>query len=145
MAPLIALFALAASLVTSIAAVPRARAPTPRTHYAPSHIGSAWKHIGGPVASAPIEFTFVLEGDYEGLTARMEKIAADHSAWLSEDELATYVAPSDDAKAAVQAAIKELGATTIATSDAGDKVTVSTTVEKASQVSSSSKSTNITG
>lgn len=134
MAPLAALFALAASLVTSVAAVPHTRAPVARTHYAPSHIGADWKHVGSSVPSDAIEFTFVLEGDYEGLTARMEKIAAEHSAWLSEDELATYIAPSADAKAAVQAAIKELGASTVSTSPSGDKVTVSTTVEKAAQV-----------
>lgn len=73
------------------------------------------------------------------MTARMEKIAAEHSAWLSEDDLATYIAPTDEAKAAVQAAIAELGATIVSTSAAGDKVTVSTTVEKASKVGTSIK------
>lgn len=134
MAPLVTLLALVASLTASVAAVPRVRAPAARTHHAPEHISADWKQVGNADSSASIEFTFVLEGDYDGLTEKMEKIAAEHSAWLTEEELATFVAPSDDAKTVVEAAIKELGATKIATSTAGDKVTVSTTVEKASKV-----------
>lgn len=134
MAPLTTLFALAASVASGVIAIPHPRSLTPRTHYAPARINANWKHVGGAIASENIEFTFVLAGDYEGLTARMEKTASERSAWLTRDELKTYVAPSNEAKAAVQAAIEELGATRVATSPAGDKVTVSTTVERASQV-----------
>lgn len=104
-----------------------------RTHYAPQHIPSAWSKVGAAPAADSLEFTFVLEGDYAGLTSRMEQIAASQSEWLTEDELASYIAPSADAKTAIDAAIKELGATVVSTSPAGDKVTVSTTVEAASK------------
>lgn len=108
-----------------------------RTHYAPDIIPSPWKNLSLATASDSIEFTFVFASDYTPLTQRMEQIASDHSAWLTETELAAYVGPSDTAKSAVQDAIKELSGTVLATSALGDKVTINTTIEKASKVCTS--------
>lgn len=138
MAPLASLLTLALSLsaVSFAAPPPSARSPASgRTHYGPSTIGSNWKHVGASAGSASVELTFVLNGDYAGLTERMETIAASRGSqsWLTQEELATYMTPSADAQAAVNGAISALGAQVVSKSVVGDKITVSTTVEKASQ------------
>lgn len=134
MVPLKTLFISVLSIAVYVTAAPHFRAPVPRRHYAPDRISGNWKRINNTFPTTSIEFTFVLGGDYESLAARMVKIAAEHSPWLTKNELAAYIAPSDEARAAVETAIEELGASKIATSSLGDKITVSATIEKASQV-----------
>lgn len=120
-------------LVLAVAAIRGAPSPSGRTQKAPASIPAAWKALGDAPGSEAITFTLVFEPrDNAGLTARMEQIALTRSAWLTEEEVASYVAPTAEAKAAVDAAIKGIGATGVY-SRQGDHVAVTTTVEKAAQ------------
>jgi tripeptidyl-peptidase-1 len=65
----------------------------------------------------------------------MTQIALSRSAWLSQEEVAGFIAPSAEATTAVENAVNALGATGLTYSSIGDKLTLTTTVEKASQVS----------
>lgn len=105
------------------------------THHAPEFISPEWKEVGKAAPASLVNFTIYLKSDYNKLTERMEAIAAEHSSWLSDDELAAYVAPSPEAIAAVEAAIGEMDATESARSLAGDAITISASVEKVSKVS----------
>lgn len=136
MAPLAVLFTFAALLSRSLAAP--ANSSGGRTHYAPSKIASHWQHVGPSSSTDEIPVTFVLKGkDYDGLTAKMEQIALEGGEWLSVEDLANYVGPADESKAALEAAVKEsFGTSDFEYSATGDKLTVKTTVEAASKVRS---------
>lgn len=121
------------SLATAVVAAPH-RTGAARSHFTRRTISSHWTEVDAANPSAPISFALVLKGDYAGLTQRMQTIAAQQSPWLSKDELATYVSPAPGATAAVEAAIQEMGTIT-GRSTLGDKITVTTTVANASQVS----------
>lgn len=133
MAPLTLLFALGALLSPSALAVP---AKPGRTHRAGPNIASHWQHVGPSSASDEMNITFVLKSkDYDGLTAKMDQIALEGGEWLTVEELANYVGPADESKAAIEAAVKSsLGASEFSYSATGDKLTVKTTVEAASKV-----------
>lgn len=128
-APLIASLALS-SVVYAVPSTIGRRATAPQS------IPSIWKPIGSALGSAPLTFTLVLHPaqDSSILDAKIAQIAADHNTqWLTQEELATYVAPSADAKAAVENAVQAIGAT-LKYSALGDKVSVTTTVAQASKV-----------
>lgn len=103
---------------------------------APQSIPSIWKPVGSALGSAPLTFTLVLHPaqDPSILDTKLTQIATDpNTQWLSQEELSSYVAPSADAKAAVENAVQAIGAT-FEYSTLGDKVTVTTTVTQASKV-----------
>lgn len=126
-------------LLLSLSALVASAAPSVggRTQYAPKVIPSIWKK--GIAAPTTGELTFDLiftPKDAAGLETKMTEIAQNHQEWLSEEEIATYIAPSDDAKAAVEAALQGIGADSFTYSRNGDTLTVTTSIAKAAQVSS---------
>lgn len=127
---------LLALIMASISMVAAAPASSGRTQYAPSVIPAVWKKIGAAKTSDSLSFTLVFNPvNPSGLEERMTQIALSRGEWLSQDEVATYFAPSADAKTAVETALKAIGATDLTYSAIGDKLTVTTTVEKAAEVS----------
>lgn len=132
-----------------------------KTQYGPRVIPNIWKAGAAAPASGAISFDLIFAPkDAAGLEARMLEIALapGEKSWLSEEEIASYIAPSDDAKAAVEAAIKDLGSFTYSRNgislflpkrsrsvvdkiNLGDTLTVKTTVEKAASVGRSYKLT----
>jgi tripeptidyl-peptidase-1 len=131
MAPLTRLLFLSLSLAVANA-VP---STSGRTEYAPRVIPAVWTKVGSAPANKPLTFDFIFSPrDAVGLEARMLEIAHSQSAWLSEEEVANYIAPSADVKASVEAAITELGANSMKYSRNGDTLTVTTTVGKAAKV-----------
>ena len=133
MAPLSSLFVFGLSAVSAVLGAPAARSG--RTLYAPTAISSKWTHLGSSVSTEALEFTFILKSkDYAGLSAKMEEIALARSEWLTQEQLAEYVAPTDEAVAAVNAAIHSFGGSIVSKSVTGDKITVSTTVGAAAKV-----------
>lgn len=131
MARLIYLLFLSLPLVIANAA---ARA-SGRTQYAPRNIPHPWKNIGDAPANKPLTFDLIFAPrDAAGLEERMLGIARSQSAWMSEEEIAAYIAPSPEVKATVEAAIKKLGATNVKSSRNGGTLTVTTTVATAAKV-----------
>ncbi len=87
-----------------------------------------------------MDFTIVLESaNLAGLETRMQQIALDTaSPWLTEDEVASYVGATPQAKSTVEAAIKTIPDANYSFNTLGDMVTVSTNVGHANRVSISS-------
>lgn len=126
---------LIALIVASISLVSAAPATSGRTQYAPSVIPSVWKKLGAAKASDTLSFTLVFNpANASGLEERMTQIALSHGEWLSQDEVATYFAPSADVKNSVESALKAIGASDFTYSALGDKLTVTTTVDQAAEV-----------
>lgn len=106
-----------------------------RTQYAPSVIPSVWKQIGNAPADKSITFDLIFQPkDTAGLEERMLEISNSKSAWLTEEEIASYIAPSDDIKTIVEAAVKAGGADSFSYSRNGDTMSVTTTIAKAAKV-----------
>lgn len=123
--------------MASISMVAAAPTASGRTQYAPSVIPSVWTKLGAAQPSNSLSFTLVFNPvDASGLEERMTQIALSRGEWLTEDEVSSYFAPSADAKSTVETALKAIGATDFTYSAIGDKLTVTTTVEKAAEVSS---------
>lgn len=128
---------LLALIIASISLVSAAPATSGRTQYAPSVIPSVWKKLGAAKASDTLSFTLVFNpANASGLEERMTQIALSHGEWLSQDEVATYFAPSADVKNSVESALKAIGASDFTYSALGDKLTVTTTVDQAAEVHS---------
>lgn len=111
MARLSQLILLAVSVVY-VNAAPRSAG---KTQYGPRVIPNIWKAGAAAPASGDLTFDLIFAPkDAAGLEERMLEIATapGEKSWLSEEEIASYIAPSDDAKAAVEAAIKDLGSYT---------------------------------
>lgn len=122
-------------LSLSVSFVSAAPATSGRTQYAPSVIPSVWKKVGSAPASKAITFDFIFAPkDTAGLEERMLEIANSQSEWLTEEEIASYIAPSDEAKATVETAVKAMGATGLKYSRNGDTLTVTTTIAEAAKV-----------
>lgn len=132
---IMARFAQLLALAATISLVSAAPAATGVKQYAPKVIPAVWKKLGAAPTEKPITFTVVFGArDAQGLEERMTDIALSHGDWLTQDEVSTYIAPSADAKAAVEAALKSIGATDFSYSAIGDKLTVTTTVDQAAEV-----------
>lgn len=130
-------FAQLLALVSSVVLASAAPAAQGIKQYAPKAIPSIWKKLGAAPAHDTLTFTLVFGArDAQGLEERMTEIALSHGEWLTHDEVASYIAPSDDAKATVEAALKSIGASGLSYSAIGDKLTVTTTVDQAAEVSS---------
>ena len=108
-----------------------------RTHHAPAIISDAWTKDGTAPGGKSLTFDIIFKPrDAAGLEQRMLDIAHGQSKWLSEDEIASYIAPTADAKANVETAIRELEPNNMTYSRNRDTLTVTTTVEKAAKVCS---------
>lgn len=119
------LLSLSASLVSA----------APRTQYAPSVIPPVWTKVGDAPASMPITFDLIFTPkDAAGLEQRMLEISDSDSSWLTEEEIASYIVPSDEEKATVETAVKAMGATDLSYSRNGDTLTITTTIEQAAKV-----------
>lgn len=122
-------------LSLSLAVTSAASSAGGRTQYAPRVIPAVWQKVGSAPPNKPLTFDFIFAPrDAAGLEERMLEIAHSQSAWLSEGEIASYVAPSANVKAIVEAAITELGADSMKYSRNGGTLTVATTIGKASTV-----------
>ena len=125
------LFLLCLSLVVAIAA----HGTRGRTLYAPKAIPAAWENIGPAPDNRSLTFDIILKPrDGSGLQQRMLEIVRSQSRWLTEDEIASYIAPRADVKATVGLAIKGLEANNLTWSRNGDTLRVRTTVGKAAKV-----------
>lgn len=126
---------LLALIVASITLASAAPAPGGRTQYAPTVIPAVWKKLGAAKPSDSLSFTLVFNPvDASGLEERMTQIALSHGEWLSQEEVATYFAPSPDVKNAVESALKAIGVVDFSYSAIGDHLTVTTTVDQAAEV-----------
>lgn len=126
---------LLALIITSISLASAAPAGSGRTQYAPSVIPNVWTKLGAAKPSNALSFTLVFNPvDASGLEERMTEIALSHGEWLSQDEVAAYFAPAADVKSTVENALKAIGATEFTYSAIGDKLSVTTTVDKAAEV-----------
>ena len=122
-------------ILASISLSTAAPTASGRTQYAPSVIPVAWKRIGTAETSGSLSFTLVFEPvGASDLDERMTQIALSRGEWLSQDEVASYFVPSAAAKSAVKTALEAIDATDLTYSSVGDKLTVTTTVEKAAEV-----------
>ncbi|KAF8320754.1 family S53 protease [Clavulina sp. PMI_390] len=111
-----------------------APASTGRVHPAASAIPSTWKKGNPAPVSASISFDLIFAPkDAPGLEARMLEIAGSKSAWLTEEEIASYIVPSDANKAVVEAALKGIGATGLTYSRNGDTLSVTSNIDQASK------------
>ncbi|KAF8308704.1 subtilisin-like protein [Clavulina sp. PMI_390] len=123
-----------ALLLAYVAAVTAAPATSGRVHAAPSVIPSMWKQGAAAPAAKTISFDLIFAPkDVAGLEARMLEISNSKSAWMTEEEIAAYIVPSNEDKAAVETALKGIGATDLTYSRNGDTLTVTTTIAQASK------------
>lgn len=108
-----------------------------RTHYAAAIISDAWTKDGAAPEDESLTFDIIFKPrDADGLERRMLDIAHRQSNWLSEVEIASYIAPTADAKANVETALKKLEPNSMTYSRNRDTLIVTTTVEKAAKVCS---------
>jgi len=106
-----------------------------RTLYAPKAIPATWENLGPAPDNAPLTFNIILKPrDDSGLQQRMLEVVRNQSRWLTEDEIAGYIAPSADVKAIIGLAIKELVADNLTWTRNGDTLRVRTTVGNAAKV-----------
>lgn len=106
-----------------------------RTLYAPKAIPATWENLGPAPDNASLTFNIILKPrDDSGLQQRMLEVVRSQSRWLTEDEIAGYIAPSADVKAIVGLAIKELVADNLTWTRNGDTLRVRTTVGNAAKV-----------
>ncbi|KAK0531903.1 hypothetical protein OC842_003465 [Tilletia horrida] len=111
-------------------------AVTPRAgvHKTAPAIAPEWRELGQANHGNDYTLTFSLHpANQDGLTARMQQIAATGGEWLTADEVASYVAPKAEDLASLQTFLKSQGIqdNAISYSPAKDTVTVKTTVGKA--------------
>lgn len=126
-------------LLLSISALLASAAPSPsgRTQYGPKVIPNIWKKGAAAPKTGDLTFDLIFSPkDTAGLEAKMTEIALNQGEWLSEEEIASYIAPSDDARATVEAALKAAGVDSYSYSRNGDTLTVKTSIAKAANVSS---------
>lgn len=122
-------------------------APTPASvlRKAPAVIPSVWQEAGATVDSDAFQFTVALKSSRMAeLSAKMEEIAASGGAWLTEEQLKEYAAPTAAATAAVRSylASHNIPDSALSWSKLGDSVTVNSniaTVAKAFSVQQFSK------
>lgn len=106
-----------------------------RTQFAPKVIPSVWKKAGSAPAAQSLTFDLIFApANVAGLEQRMLEISNSGSLWITEEEVASFIVPSDDAKTAVEAALKGMGATGLTYSRSGDVLTSTATVEQAAKV-----------
>lgn len=138
---------LLASVTLAIAFAGSALAfPTPNTvrradgsvlKSAPSVIPQIWQEVGNAIDTDAFEFTMALSSaDMDGLTERMNQIAATNGQWLTDDELAQYARPSDETTNVVRSYLKAQGIAddAITASKFGDQLTVKTTVAQTAKL-----------
>lgn len=107
-----------------------------RTQYAPSVLPSVWTQIDVAPTSNLITFDLIFAPrDPIGLEERMLKVVRTRSAWLTEEAIASYIAPSNDTKAIVEASVKAMGAKNLTYSRNLDTLTVTSTIAQAAKVS----------
>ncbi|KAF8320677.1 subtilisin-like protein [Clavulina sp. PMI_390] len=124
------LIALCAAASTAFAAP----ATAGRVHSAPASIPTVWQKGTAAPTSKSITFNLIFKSrDAAGLEARMLEIAESKSAWMTEDEIASYIVPSDAEKATVETTLKNMGATGFSYSRNGDTLTVTSTIGQASK------------
>lgn len=104
---------------------------------APAVIPQIWQEVGNALDTDAFEFTMALtSGDMDGLTERMNQIAATNGQWLTDDELAQYARPSAETTNAVMSflAAQGISSDAITASKYGDQLTVKSTVAQTAKL-----------
>lgn len=130
---LYAVTAASALLAATSVALPHSKTHSLNARSLPPTIRPGWTLGKRAEADTPYTFSVALQSrDLYGLASRMEQVSRGEEGWLSDDELAQYTAPSDDALSAVQAELTAAGipASHITPSKHGDFLTVDATVDQ---------------